>query len=58
MKLNQLRDLMAIAEHGSLIYHSDAPLLPTAAHFATLLRRHAQHVGRRHPGLNVKSAGR
>jgi LysR family transcriptional regulator, regulator of abg operon len=42
----------------SLIYRSDAPLLPTADHLATLLRRQARHVGRRHPGLNVQAASR
>ena len=40
----------------SLIYRSDAPLLPTAAHFATLLRRQARHVERRHPGLKAQAA--
>jgi DNA-binding transcriptional LysR family regulator len=42
----------------SLIYRSDAPLLPTAAHFATLLRRQARHVERRHPGWKVQAASR
>jgi LysR family transcriptional regulator of abg operon len=42
----------------SLIYRNDAPLLPTAAYFATLLRRQARHVGRRYPGLMAPSASR
>lgn len=40
----------------TLIYRNDAPLLPTAEHFATLLRRQARHVGRRYPGLKAQKA--
>ena len=39
----------------SLFYRSNAPLLPTAAHFATLLRREAGRVLRQHPELGVSS---
>ncbi len=37
----------------NLFYRSNAPLLPTADHFATLLRREAQRVLRKHPELMI-----
>jgi LysR family transcriptional regulator, regulator of abg operon len=59
-----LRDLLRVVNvrealpryRVSLIYRSDAPLLPTSEYFATLLRRQARHVGRRYPSLVAHGA--
>lgn len=36
-----------------LIHRADSPLLPAAAHFAALIRRHAHYYGREHPDLAI-----
>jgi hypothetical protein len=37
-----------------LIHRADSPLLPAAAHFATLIRREAHYYAREHPELRIQ----